>query len=285
MRILITGAQGQLGTALQPALTGHDLILKDLPGFELADASCESQIIDARPDAIIHAGAYTNVDGAEREPERARAVNVRGTERVARAAERLNCRLIYLSTDYVFDGLRSVPYEEGDATNPINEYGRSKQGGEAAALELCADTLVIRTAWLYGHGGANFVKTIMRYALERSHLDVVADQRGCPTFAGDLAEAIRDLLAIDLRGICHVTNTGDCTWHEFAEAILRLAGSSTEVRPITTEQAGRLARRPAYSVLGNTRLRSVRAPLPHWRSALERFVKRASPAVSVAGTL
>jgi dTDP-4-dehydrorhamnose reductase len=285
MRILLTGAQGQLGTALQQALTGHDLILKDLPAFELTDSSCESQIIEARPDAIIHAGAYTNVDGAEREPERARAVNVLGTERVARAAERLKCRLIYVSTDYVFDGLRSVPYGEGDATNPINAYGRSKQGGEVAALELSANTLVVRTAWLYGHGGANFVKTIMKYAMEKSHLDVVADQRGCPTFAGDLAEAIRDLLAIDLRGICHVTNTGDCTWHEFAEAIVRLAGSSAEVRPITTQQAGRLARRPAYSVLGNDKLRSVRPLLPHWRSALERYVRRTAPAASIAGAL
>lgn len=283
MRILITGAQGQLGTALQTVLTRHELILRDLPDFDLTDSSCESQIIEAGPDAIIHAGAYTNVDGAEREPERARAVNVQGTERVARAAGRLKCRLLYISTDYVFDGAKSVPYSEEDATNPINAYGQSKRDGEVAALESAADTLVVRTAWLFGHEGSNFVKTIMRYSLEKSHLDVVADQRGCPTFAGDLAEAIRDLLAIDLQGICHVTNTGNCTWHEFAEAIVRLAGASTEVRPITTQQAGRLAKRPAYSVLGNDRLRSVRAPLPHWRNALERFVKRDPSAVSVAG--
>ncbi len=284
MRILITGAQGQLGTALQPTLTGHDLVLKDLPAFDLTDPSCETQIVEACPDVIIHAGAYTNVDGAEREPERARAVNVQGTVRVARAAGRLNCRLLYISTDYVFDGTKSAPYLEDDTANPINAYGQSKWDGEVAVLQSGVNALVVRTAWLYGHEGANFVKTILRFAAEKPYLDVVADQRGCPTFARDLAEAIRDLLAVDLRGICHITNGGDCTWHEFAEAIVQLAGLPTEVRPITTQQAGRLARRPAYSVLGQDRLRSVRAPLPHWRNALGRFVKQVSVAASVGGT-
>ena len=275
MRILITGAQGQLGHALQHALSGEDLILKDLPEFDLTRSDSESQIVAARPSVILHVGAYTNVDGAEREPDRALAVNAQGTTVVARAAATLNARLIYVSTDYVFDGTQTTPYHEEDVPHPINVYGQSKRAGEVAALTGCPNTLVIRTAWLYGHAGNNFVKTIMRLAGEKPFLDVVADQRGCPTNADDLAVAVKDLFTSDLRGICHVTNTGDCTWHKFAEAIVSLMGLSTLVRPITTAQAGRLARRPPYSVLAQGRLGTVRTLLPHWEGALARFMKTA----------
>ncbi len=273
MRVLITGAQGQLGNALQQALSGEDLILKDLPDFDLTQSDCESQIVAARPSAILHIGAYTNVDGAEREPDRAMAVNARGTAFVARAAAALNARLIYVSTDYVFDGAQTTPYREEDVPHPINVYGESKQAGEIAALAGCPNTLVVRTAWLYGHAGSNFVNTMMKLASEKPFLEVVGDQRGCPTNADDLALALKDLIASDLRGICHVTNGGDCTWHEFAEAIVSFMGLSTPVRPITTEQAGRLARRPPYSVLAPGRLGRVRALLPHWKDALARFMK------------
>ena len=275
MRILITGAQGQLGHALQQALSGEDLILKDLPEFDLTQSHSESKIVAARPSVILHVGAYTNVDGAEREPDRALAVNVHGTTFVARAAATLNARLIYVSTDYVFDGTQTTPYCEEDVPHPLNVYGQSKRAGEIAALTGCPNTLVVRTAWLYGHAGNNFVKTIMRLAGEKPFLEVVADQRGCPTNAGDLAFALKDLLVSDLRGICHVTNTGDCTWHEFAEAIVSLMELPTPVRPITTAQAGRLARRPAYSVLAQGRLGTVRALLPHWKEALARFMRHA----------
>jgi dTDP-4-dehydrorhamnose reductase len=275
MRILITGAQGQLGHALQQTLSEEDLILKDLPEFDLTQSESESQIVAARPSVILHTGAYTNVDGAEREPDRALAVNAQGTTFVARAAAMLNARLIYVSTDYVFDGTQTIPYREEDIPRPINVYGQSKRAGEIAALTGCPDTLVVRTAWLYGHTGNNFVKTIMRLADEKAFLEVVGDQRGCPTNADDLALVLKDLLVNDLRGICHVTNTGDCTWHEFAEAIVSLMDLSTPVRPITTAQAGRLARRPAYSVLAQDRLGTVRTPLPHWRDALARFIKHA----------
>ena len=275
MRILITGAQGQLGHALQQALAGEDLILKDLPECDLTQSHSESQIVAAHPSVILHVGAYTNVDGAEREPDRAMAVNAQGTTFVARAAATLNARLIYLSTDYVFDGTKSTPYREEDEPSPINVYGQSKRAGEIAALTGCPNTLVIRTAWLYGHAGNNFVKTMMRLAGEKPFLEVVGDQRGCPTNADDLALAMKDLLASDLRGICHVTNRGDCTWHEFAEAIVRFMGLSTPVRPITTAQAGRLARRPPYSVLAPGRLSAVRDPLPHWQDALARFMRQA----------
>ena len=275
MRILITGAQGQLGSALQQALSGEDLILKDLPAFDLTQPDSESQIVAARPSVILHVGAYTNVDGAEREPDRAMLVNAQGTTMVARAAAMLNARLIYLSTDYVFDGTKTTPYLEEDMPHPVNVYGQSKREGEIAASAGCPNTLVVRTAWLYGHAGNNFVKTIMRLAAEKPFLDVVGDQRGCPTNADDLALALKDLLKSDLRGICHVTNTGDCTWHEFAEAIVNRMDLSIPVRPITTAQAGRLARRPAYSVLAPGRLATVRALLPHWQDALARFMKEA----------
>lgn len=272
MRILITGAHGQLGTALQQVFPGSQLILKDLPEFDLTNPDVETQIVAARPDAVLHVGAYTNVDGAERDPALAKAVNVEGTAAVARAAAMVRARLIYVSTDYVFDGTKVTPYTERDAAHPINVYGASKYEGERAALSLCADALVVRTAWLYGAAGQNFVKTIMRLATEKPVLDVVADQRGCPTNAEDLAQALADLLASDLRGICHVTNTGDCTWHEFAQAIVSLLGLSTSVRPISTAQAGRLAKRPAYSVLAHERLQSVRPVLPHWKTALAGFI-------------
>ncbi len=275
MRILITGAQGQLGQALQQALAGDDLILKDLPEFDLTQADCESQIVAAGPSVILHAGAYTNVDGAERAPDRAMAVNAQGTTFVARAAATLNARLIYLSTDYVFDGKQTTPYREEDVPHPINVYGQSKRDGELAALAGCPNTLVARTAWLYGQGGRNFVKTIMKLAREKPFLEVVGDQRGCPTNANDLAVALKDLITSDLRGICHVTNRGDCTWHEFAEAIVSLMGLAIPVRSIMTEQMGRLAKRPPYSVLAPGRLSTVRALLPHWQDALARFMKEA----------
>lgn len=275
MRILITGVQGQLGHALQQAFSGKDLILKDLPEFDLTQSDSESQIVAARPTVILHVGAYTNVDGAEREPDRAMAVNAQGTTFVARAAATLNARLIYLSTDYVFDGMQTTPYHEEDVPHPVNVYGQSKRAGEIAALTGCLNTLVVRTAWLYGHAGHNFVKTIMQLAGEKPFLEVVGDQRGCPTNADDLAQALLDLATSDLRGICHVTNTGDCTWHEFAKAIVSLMDLSTPVRPITTAQAGRLAKRPPYSVLAQGRLGTVRAQLPNWKEALARFIRHA----------
>lgn len=282
MRILITGAQGQLGFALQQTLKNETLILKDLPEFDLTAPSCEAQIVQARPEVVVHAAAYTNVDGAEREPDRARAVNVAGTTAVARAAQRIGSRLIYISTDYVFDGVKAAPYTEEDLTNPLNVYGRSKREGETAAAEHCENCLIVRTAWLYGQGGKNFVKTIMRLAGERPTLEVVADQWGCPTFADDLAHALRDLIFSRLTGLCHVTNSGSSTWYEFADTIVRLAGGISVVRPISTAQSQRPAKRPPYSVLAYGRLGLVRAPLPDWRDALDRFMKQTRSSASAA---
>jgi len=275
MRILITGAKGQLGSELCRVLGYETIIPKDLPDFDLSQQDIEEDILSTSPDLIIHAGAYTDVDGAEREPTRAMAVNADGTARVAKAASRLGARLLYISTDYVFDGVQREPYCEQDSPHPINRYGLSKWKGEQAVLASGVNALIIRTAWLFGAAGKNFVKSIMRAAQHEPILKVVDDQCGCPTYAEDLAAAVASLAVKDVEGMIHVTNRGQCTWYEFAQAIVRELGFCCSVMPITTEQAGRLARRPSYSVLSSDRLASLGLVLPEWSQALARFAKSA----------
>ncbi len=273
MRILLTGANGQLGTVLCRMLGYETVISKDLPDFDLAQPTVHEEIVEASPDLIIHAGAYTDVDGAEREPDLAMAVNAKGTEQVAKAAVRLGARLIYISTDYVFDGEQQRPYREYDSPRPINQYGLSKWKGEQVVLASGANALIIRTAWLYGAVGKNFVKSIIRASQSGSTLKVVNDQCGCPTYAEDLASAVASLIGHDVQGVVHVTNGGQCTWYEFAQAIVREMELPCSVLPITTQQAGRLAKRPPYSVLSSTRLVSLGLMLPEWNQALTRFAK------------
>jgi dTDP-4-dehydrorhamnose reductase len=273
MRVLLTGANGQLGSALCEVFGNETVIPKDLPDFDLTCPSVEEEIVGSAPDLIIHAGAYTDVDGAEREPDLALAVNAKGTEQIARAAVRLGARLIYISTDYVFDGKQRIPYCENDIPHPINRYGFSKWRGEQVVLTSGARALVVRTAWLYGLVGNNFVKSIMRAAQSEPILKVVNDQSGCPTYAEDLAAAVALLVRKDVEGVIHATNRGQCTWYEFAQAIVREMGFCCSVMPITTEQAGRLAKRPSYSVLSSDRMASLGLALPEWSQALARFAK------------
>lgn len=274
MRIFLTGARGQLGRELQRTLSRHDVTSADLPGFDLLTADAERQIVQAQPDVILHAAAYTDVEGAEREPDKARAVNVEGTERAASAAAKVDARLIVMSTDYVFDGKKGAPYVETDQPHPLNTYARTKLEGEQRALALCPKALVVRTAWLYGLRGKNFVNTILRVAREKPELRVVADQRGSPTHAGDLAEALARIVHTDLSGIVHAVGEGDCTWYEFACAIVSLAGLSTPVLPITTAEANLQAPRPPYTVLANHRLAQRGIVLPQWRDSLTSFIKQ-----------
>ena len=274
MRILITGASGQLGHELQHVLQDQQLTLADLPEFDVTKAGVEKRVTAAQPDVIIHAAAYTDVDGAEREPAQAMAVNAVGPERVARGAAAAGARLLYLSTDYVFDGRQGVPYRETDRPNPLSVYGRSKYEGEQQALAHCPNALVIRTAWLYGTHGKNFVKTIMRQASQQSELRVVSDQRGSPTHAGDLASAIKQVLGTNLKGIVHATGAGDCTWYELAREIVSLTGSPARVQPISTAESGRTAQRPLYAVLSNRVLADAGISLPHWKDALSRFLSQ-----------
>jgi dTDP-4-dehydrorhamnose reductase len=273
MRILITGADGQLGHELQRSLKDHTLLLGIWPRFDVLKGEVEKQTLEAKAEVVIHTAAYTDVDGAERDPHSAMAINAEGTERVARAAAKSGARLIYLSTDYVFDGKKSTPYGETDEPNPLNAYGRSKLEGERRALASCPNTLVLRTAWMYGAHGKNFVKTVMHRALAQPELRVVVDQWGCPTHAGDLAEAMARMLSLDLHGVVHATGAGSCTWHEFACAIVSLMGVSVPVHPITTAEAKRAAPRPPYAVLSNRVLAKRGIVLPHWKDSLTRFFK------------
>jgi dTDP-4-dehydrorhamnose reductase len=264
-------------------LAAQELVLLDLPAFDLTQPSCGRRIVEAAPDVVIHAGAYTDVDGAEREPARALAINAEGTARVAQAADQIGARLLYISTDYVFDGRRNSPYEETDDPSPINQYGRSKLAGEQSVQASCRNALIIRTAWLYGSEGKNFVKTILALANERPVLRIVADQQGCPTRAEDLAGAMAALVGSEAQGILHITNEGACSWYEFAREIVKLSGKQAAVEPITTDQAGRLAARPAYSVLSAEQRRRQGINMPHWKEALSGYISRATASTLVAG--
>lgn len=215
-------------------------------------------------DLVLHAAAWTDVDGAESDPQTAAAVNVGGTQHAAE----LGAPLVFFSTDYVFDGRKREPYVESDAPNPQSVYGRTKLHGEAAAGE---GAWIVRSSWLFGWTSRNFVRTMLQLGAERDEVAVVADQRGCPTFVGHLAAAARELLERP-RGIWHLAADGECTWAEFAEAIFEEAGLDCRVRRITTEELGRPAPRPAYSVLRSER---ADAPaLPHWREGLRACLER-----------
>jgi dTDP-4-dehydrorhamnose reductase len=272
MRITITGADGQLGRELQSAFPNDVIVGLVWPAFDLLKPDAEAQILATEPDVVIHGAAYTNVDQAEKEPDVAMAVNAQGTARVARAAARAGARLVYISTDYVFDGTKRSPYDESDEPHPLGVYGRSKHEGERQALAACTNALVVRTSWLYGRHGTNFVKSIMRFARERSELRVVDDQRGSPTHAGDLAAIVAELIGRNVSGIAHAAGDGDCTWYEFASEIVAEMGVRIPVHPISTAEANRLAPRPAYSVLGKGVLEREGLSLPHWKAALTRFI-------------
>lgn len=277
MRVLVTGAGGQLGRDVVELCTaaGDDVVACDRATLDVSDRDAVLQtVVAAAPDTVVHAGAWTNVDGCETEPDRAYAVNALGTRHIAEAARMAGARVLYVSTDYVFDGAGTRPYHEWDAVNPLSVYGRSKLGGEAA---IGPDDTVIRTSWVCGRHGRNFVKTILGRATEGHALTVVDDQQGCPTFTEDLAAMIRRLAAARLPGTFHVTNQGPTTWYGFARDIVAAAGLDVGlVSPITTAemQPPRPAPRPTCSVLDNAALRLSGIPLlPDYHEPLERLVK------------
>src|SRR5437867_1247984 len=272
MRILLTGANGQLGYELQRALSGEDLILADQPDYELTDPKLGDKIASTRPNIVIHTAGYTDVDGCERDPDTAFEVNAKGTRRVAEGAAKANARLIYISTDYVFDGKKTEPYTERDPVNPLNVYGRSKLAGEEEAVKGCRRTLVLRTSWLYGVHGKNFVKTILSLAGTRPEIRVVEDQRGSPTYARHLAQVIAGLIRSDLTGVIHAGGEGECSRYEFAKAILQEAGLECRVVPISTAESGRLALRPSYSALTTASLHQHGLSLPPWREGVRQFL-------------
>lgn len=274
MRVTIFGASGLLGNALmrewsEDAVTGlssRDADIRDAKRVQQA-------VLETRPEWIVLAAAYTDVDGCERNPDLAFAVNRDGAANVATAAKLVGARLVFLSSDYVFDGKKTAPYEIGDAWNPQSVYGRTKAEAEIKLLELMPNCCIARTSWLFGTGGKCFPDTILKLAASRSALDVVNDQRGCPTYTIDLARAITQLCRQNANGIVHVINAGDCTWFEFAQEIVRGAGLATTVRPVSSQQMARPAPRPAYSVLSPTRVQALGIEMPSWRDALQRFME------------
>ncbi len=271
MRIVLTGAAGQLGRDLREALRDHEVHAYDIAGLDVADRDAVHGTVErVRPEWIINAAAYNDVDGAEMNVETALAVNARGPEHLAQAAVRWGASILHVSTDYVFDGCKGAPYSETDPPNPLSVYARSKLEGEQRVLRSGASACVLRTAWLYGRHGKNFVKAILEAAEKGEPLRVVADQVGSPTATQDLAEAIRGLIQTPHRGLFHVVNSGACSRFEFARAIVR---GRVEVVPITTAEAGRPASRPANSSLISVRWEAAGLrPLRPWESALDRFL-------------
>jgi dTDP-4-dehydrorhamnose reductase len=259
-RVLITGAGGQLGRALAETFADEEVVALGRAEWDVTAPPAGVGAVDL----VLHAAAWTDVDGAESDPQGAAAVNVGGT---AHAAE-LGAPLVYVSTDYVFDGSKRMPYVESDAPNPLSVYGRTKLLGEAAAGE---SAWIVRSSALFGWTGRNFVRTMLALGAERDEVAVVDDQRSAPTYVAHLAEALREVVELP-PGVWHVAADGDCTWAEFAEAIFEEAGLRCRVRRISTEDLGRPAPRPAYSVLRSERTGAPR--LPHWREGLRACLVR-----------
>jgi len=284
MRILLTGANGQLGRELQRVLCGEDVIPTYRPDYDLTHPGLGDKLAAQHPDVVIHAASYTDVDGCERDPDRAFRVNVEGTRRVAEGVVKAGARLVYISTDYVFDGKKGAPYTERDPVNPLNVYGRSKLGGEQEALEACPGALIVRTSWLYGVDGKNFVKTILQLAATRPEIRVVNDQKGSPTYARDLAGVIVGLIRWEVDGAVHAGGEGECTWYELACAIIQETRYTCRVIPISTTESGRLAVRPPYSVLSTALLRQRGLSLLPWRVGLQRFMTDHASIGTAAGS-
>jgi len=273
MKAIIFGATGLLGKALMREWSGDLIVGLGSRDADIRDAEQVRKVVrEVRPDWIVLSAAYTDVDGCESDPAKASAVNRDGAVNVAEAAKDAGSKLLFLSSDYVFDGKHTSPYEAEEARNPQSVYGRSKAEAEVRLLETLPDCCIARTSWLFGVGGKCFPDTILKLAASRPSLDVVNDQLGCPTYASDLAKAIIELCRENASGIVHVTNRGSCTWFEFARKIVKSAGLSTEVRPVSSQQMARPAPRPAYSVLSPTSLQRYGIVMSDWESALRQYL-------------
>jgi len=274
MKVLILGGTGLLGNALVREWSEDEVLAMGVEDVDIRDAGKVQEIVGAaRPQWVVLAAAYTDVDGCESDLDLAFSVNRDGAVQVAQACSVVGAKLLFLSSDYVFDGKKNSPYEVDDQCNPQSIYGRSKAEAEVELQEILPSCCIARTSWLFGVGGKCFPATILRLAESRPALDVVNDQRGCPTYNVDLSRAIIQLCRQDASGIVHVTNSGECSWFDFAQEILKRAGLATQVRPISTQQLPRPAKRPAYSVLSATSLVRYGIEMPDWRDALSRYLK------------
>lgn len=278
MKLIVTGANGQLGKDVVRLAKQQGFEVYGFGREEMDVTSLEQvrkHVKTIKPDAIIHCAAYTKVDLAEEEIEQAYRVNAGGTRNVAVSGEEIGAKVCYISTDYVFDGTSSSPYQEYDRTNPLNVYGKSKLAGEELTKTLCSKYFIVRTSWVYGQEGHNFVKTMLRLAKERKEISVVDDQIGSPTYTVHLAGFLLQLVRSDYYGVYHASNTGSCSWYEFAKAIFQYANLDIAVKPIPTEQFPVKAKRPKFSVLNHIAIRTNGFdPLPHWQEGLKEFFMR-----------
>ena len=273
MRVLIFGASGLLGKALTSEWTGDQVIGLSSKDADIRDSQQVLETVErSRPEWIVLAAAFTDVDGCETHSDVAMEVNCRGALNVAQAASHLEARLLFLSTDYVFDGAKSTPYETDDPRAPQSAYGRSKAKAETRLSKILPDCCIVRTSWLFGVGGKCFPDTILKLAASRPEIEVVNDQRGCPTYNRDLARTVIELCRRGGKGIVHATNTGDCTWFEFANQIVRTARLKTVVRATSSDRIARPAKRPAYSVLSPKSLHQYQLSMPSWQDALCRYL-------------
>lgn len=262
-----------LGKALVRELKAEQLTALSSSDADLRDASQVQRVIEAsRPECIILSAAYTDVDGCESNRDLAFAVNCQGAIRVAESAREVGSRVIFLSTDYAFDGQKGSPYETTDPRNPINVYGETKARAEERLIEILPNVCIVRTSWLFGHGGKCFPETILKLAAVRPEISIVNDQHGSPTFTTDLASAIAQLCRKSASGIVHATNSGNCTWYDFAHEIIQVSGLSTAVKPVTSTEFPRPAKRPAYSVLSPASLHANGIQMPQWQDALRRYL-------------
>lgn len=277
MKVLVTGAKGQLGTDLMNELAkrGIEGIGVDVQEMDITDAeACRRVIKNSGADAVIHCAAYTAVDAAEDNVDLCRRINGEGTRNVAQACKEADTKLMYISTDYVFDGQGTRPWEPDDERHPLNVYGQTKYEGELAVEELSDKYFIVRIAWVFGVAGKNFIKTMLRLGKERGAVSVVDDQIGSPTYTYDLARLLVDMIQTDKYGRYHATNEGLCSWYEFAKEIFRQAGMDVPVTPVSSDQFPAKAARPSNSRLSKEKLsENGFERLPAWQDALGRFLK------------
>ena len=274
MKVLILGATGLLGKALMREWRDDEVIGLGSRDVDIRDATrVQKVVVEAQPEWIVLAAAYTDVDGCESNQELAFAVNRDGAVNVAMAARQAGVKLLFISSDYVFDGTKSSPYEVEDTRNPQSVYGRSKAEAEIRLLDALPGCCIARTSWLFGIDGKCFPDTILKLAATRPALDVVNDQSGSPTYSVDLSRALIALCNKGASGIVHATNSGNCSWFGFAQAIVKSTGLATEVRPVSSRQMARPAPRPAYSVLSATSLLNYGIEIPAWEDALQRYLQ------------
>lgn len=277
MKVFVTGVKGQLGHDVVNELTkrGIESIGADIEEMDITDAESVKQVItQSAPDAVIHCAAYTAVDAAEENEEICRKVNADGTRNIAEVCRSLDIKMLYLSTDYVFDGKGERPWEPEDERHPLNVYGQTKYEGELAIQENLEKYFIVRIAWVFGVNGSNFIKTMLKLSQTHKRITVVDDQYGSPTYTYDLARLLVDMILTEKYGIYHATNEGVCSWYEFACEIFKKADIPMEVVPVTTEEYGAKAKRPANSRMNRDKLtQNGFDKLPPWQDALERYLK------------